>query len=275
MNAPRLVRPLGLEPEDKLVALLEAMEGRLTRAQIWTRVDSDFPEEGDLAKALGPLVASGRLVREKRQGPRGEEFVYGVPGRVDAIAQAVEKVKAAAPAPAPITPKPEEPAMSKKIDAKRQKIRDYFTPEQGFASPSRAAKDLDMRVPALSYYLKEMLDAGELAVIGMNRMRQYGHPKAKPVAMSEATSPAPEKAAKPEKASGRKRSTPRAAAAALLPVPAPQPTAEGGGIAAWAIDDKGTVAINQGANRVVLTREQIAYGVQFLELSQHIWKGAR
>lgn len=287
MSQARQVSPLDRDAEEKLVAVMEAVDGRLPRQQIWQRVCDDFASEEDLAKALGRLVANGRLVRDKRSNPRGgEEFVYGIPGRLDKIAAAVSKVQPPAPAVSAAVaavPQPEKKPMSHPYGTTRQRVLDHFTVDRGWMAIGQLTKALDMEVNAVKYHLRPLIDDGVIKATGATNSRRYAH--------RDVEAPSPPAAERPpaktveQPSTARSRSNKSASRGGPSPnlaefgaeprqtMPVPMPANEPGRIA-WAIEDSGMVAINDGEKTIRLAPADIAYGVDFLEKTQLIWKRA-
>lgn len=98
-TAARQVTPIDREAEDRLAVVLEEASSALSRKEIFARVADDFDDEEDLAKALGRLVADGRLVRSTRpRFNRPDETAYATPKvtRLTAIASAAQQTEIAA-----------------------------------------------------------------------------------------------------------------------------------------------------------------------------------
>jgi hypothetical protein len=271
--------------ETRIVAMCEAIGAGVTRASLWERFSDDFETEGDLAKCLGRLTASGRLYRGARKRPGlSDEFIYSAsPVAADPVARAnpaslksfvdshrepVLPNLAAAPS------KPETPPMSKTSDA-RQRYIDHLASTRTWLAPSEIAKALKVKPELTSYHLNVALEHKQLQAIGHRSTRKFAAlGVALPADPSKAT-PAP--AADPPK---RERSKARETA----PAPAPEPRRDLVPIAAsepldedqvrCAIEDTGLFAINDGKTTIRLMPRAIRKVIGFLELTQHVWKGA-
>lgn len=260
----RAVSPLDREVEDRIVAMLERVATPLPRNQLFARFDDDFESEEDLARVLGRLVANGRLLREKRPSPAGEEFVYRAPNgsRVDAIAAAAAKVTAISPQPAS---SPEETPMAKKPTLDRvEQIVEFLKQEGKWFMPNEIAEALGASRTNTGERLRTLASEKRVQTVGRGRGLYYA---ATGVAARNAEEPKPPRPA-PAKVEARKDDAPQPARRATpnLPTTTPAPDA-----ISWAITDKGHVAINDGKSTIRLSPADIAYGVRFLERSQLLW----
>lgn len=232
--SPRQVSPMDSAFEEKLVAKLEELKAAMPRRQIFVLVEDDIEDEETLAKCLGRLVASGRLLRETRQRPGSteDEFVYGAPTAqraraiaVIAAASAAANKVATAPAAArteeqkPITkavplPQAKEIKMPKGavvVSPKSKPFLDYMTPARGFMGPTAIGAALGETAGNTAYHLKKLLAAKLIQVIGTHSTRKYGALGADPAATSEPTNRAEKGATaasptdRPEKAQRKKK----------------------------------------------------------------------
>jgi hypothetical protein len=169
--------------ETRIVAMCEAIGAGVTRASLWERFSDDFETEGDLAKCLGRLTASGRLYRGARKRPGlSDEFIYSAsPVAADPVARAnpaslksfvdshrepVLPNLAAAPS------KPETPPMSKTSDA-RQRYIDHLASTRTWLAPSEIAKALKVKPELTSYHLNVALEHKQLQAIGHRSTRKF------------------------------------------------------------------------------------------------------
>lgn len=289
MTVARQVSPLDRDADEKLVAILEAVNAPLPRAEIFARVDDDFEDEQACAKALGRLVTSGRIFRASRERPgKGEEFVYSAKpiDRTALIAAVAAKVQAA-PKPKPETPT--EPANEEQPMPKKAKVVDAnqylaaLPAERGWVKPRELAKELGVSREAANSHLRELADDGKL----QRRGSRSGLAYAAPGVAEDATSSAPAKGGKREpkrkkKTGARAVRSPRSERPRNLAefgahpserpqLPAPAPGRER---PICAINDQGALGITKGKDKIALDSDEIAYVVDFLERVQHVWRKA-
>ncbi len=279
------IRRMGVDPESHLLAIVEAAEGALSRAQIYSRVSDDFVDEEDLARCLGRMVADGRLHRSFRQRPGAkDEFVYGT-----SAPALIETIASQATTPQPAASKKEKPSMSKpkrrQIGATRARVVEFVVAGRGWLSPATIASELGLTSATVTYHLSALLRDGAVQATGRNQARRYAANGVAPQAPEPAPVPAPEELVVPEAAPKRRKAKRRARAAEAaparnlaefgapprvqLPAIAKQVTDE----PSCAIEDTGAFALNDGHATIRLTPKGIGKVVRFLELTQHVWKG--
>lgn len=280
MSTPRHVSPLDRPAEDRLIALLEAVEAPLPRREIFGRVDTDFDTEEDLAKALGRLVADGRLHRAMRATRPGkpEEAVYSTKP-INRVAAIAAKAWPSIDLPPQAQPK-EDPVSRNNVAGKtRQRFVDFFTPERGWVSPAEVAKAIKLSKQNVKYHLTAFEEQGVVQASGNTSGRRYAiagipAPLAKepaPKARKVEVEPATEKKRKaPRKPRAVREKSPAANLASFGANPLPAPSMPRSSIT-WAITDQGDVAINDGKNTIKLSAKDIADGVSFLERTQLVW----
>jgi hypothetical protein len=287
--SPRSMSPLDRSIEEKLVATLEAVDGALPRSEIFARVCDDFESEEHLAKSLGRLVASGALYRQKRVRPgAGEEFVYSTKpdARMAAIAAAAQKAEPIPTTAAP--PAAQEPAMPKTRSHDAAAYVELLTNEGRWMGPKEIFKQLGAGRGTALTTLRDLANAKRIQVAGSMRSLRYaalGVPVAGDGSGAKNAELAPAKggeaAPKEKKKTGSRKAKTSRPARNLADFGAPQKPqlpvpvrAVAAGELAWAIDDKGVVAINDGTHTIKLKPADIEYGVGFLERTQLIWKSA-
>jgi DNA-binding transcriptional ArsR family regulator len=267
--------------EDRLIAMLEAVDAPLSRRAIYSRVDEDFDSEEDLARALGRLVASGRLHRAMRPCfNKPDEAVYSTKPVASKVtsAQVTEptfRVTAAKGGPeVQITAAaPKEIPMSKNkvAGAARQRVTAIFTADRGWMSTGEIAAIALMKHPSVKYHLTALEEQGVIQSVGMTSSRRY----AIAGLAAPAAEPVPKKTAPKRKQPGPRKPARNLAEFGATPrqvqLPVAAPAAASNGRIAWAITDQGEVAINDGANTIQLRPEDIEYGISFLERTQLVW----
>lgn len=290
MNAASQARQvrMGTDPYASLLKILENSPP-LTRGQVYALLSDDFADEADCAKALGRMVADGRLHRSGSSG----NFLYSarpsdaLDSRIETIAKAAVKVHE------PIATNgggiQTEDAMprTKAAGKTREKFIELMNPERGWISPAAAAKSCGTTPSTASYHLNALAAQGALQVRGYAQARRFA---ALGVAVAPCEEQRPEEGGSAEP-SRKKKTGARAARAPRSAPPrnlanfgAPEkapiatlPVATGTGVTEnprCAIEDTGLFAINDGANTIRLGRKGIAKVIDFLTLTQHVWKGA-
>lgn len=180
----------------------------------------------------------------------------------------------------------QEPARSAnhpKSSVLRAKVLEHLNSAGRFLSRPEVASAMKRSGVAVGYHLRDLLEEGLIQAIGRTNSRRYG---AVGVAAPADGSPAPvTKRAAPAKAKKRSKAKAKPVRAANLgeigAAPKPQLPAlaepRGPGVTenpTCAIEDSGLFAINDGTTTIRLGRKGIAKVVRFLELTQHVWKGA-
>jgi hypothetical protein len=282
--------PKQLSPEDRLVAILHAVGAPLPRTEIYARVDGEYDSEADLAKVLGPLVASGRLLRSKNTR---EQFVYqAAPGdraatiATTAIASAPERLQTSTPsldlhqpesdaAPPPRAPRRKETRMRAGSPLRLQ-IAEFMTPDRGWLKPLEIAQAIGEDLTAVKHQLHNLLAAKELQVQGKSRNRRYASTTLPPPATRAETpthEPSAPKRARNLAEFGAPPGRPN------YPAPLPAPPRPSHNVAnesqvTCALEDSGLFAITDGNVTIRMSPSAIRKTVKFLELTQHVWQKA-
>lgn len=254
--------------EERLVAICADAGGGLTRGSIWERFSDDFETEGDLAKCLGRMVACGDLVRGTRKTPGAlDQFVYSAPKSADIPAPTSE--------PGPVTPasRASEIPMSR-TTTKRQQYIEHLKQSGTWQGPTEVARAVKQSVGNASYHLNAAAATGALQVTGVGNQRRFA-------ALGVALSARPSRA---EPTPNEQKA--RAPKPAQKPGPEPRPATQmvpldlsGERVAddadlRCAIEDTGLFAINDGKTTIRLTPRSVHKVINFLTLTQHVWKGA-
>lgn len=246
--------------EDRLVAIVAAVNSPLPRREIFNRVDDDFDDEEDLAKTLGRMCADGRLVKTMRaRFNKPDEAVYATPAgaRLAAIAAAAghvaqaandgrEHLRVIAPEDPPSTP----PAPDKENDMGRKSnaeileaVKDVILGAREPLSSGEIAKCAGVGAPAAKRALKALAAEGLAQASGKGRAARWAH--------------------------GTPASVPAAPSAAVVPRKAPV-AAKG---ATYAVESTGAVAISVDKQEVRIEPGDVAALYAFLGITEPIWKG--
>lgn len=236
--------------EEKLTAVLAAAGGGLTRVALFDRLDDVFETEGDLAKALGPMVADGRLLRSSRPRPgKADEFVYTV----------AKNEHTAAIATAPKS----TPAAARERKHSGELAAAVLAALRGASEPLKSAaiaEVLQVHVSNVVTALAKLEARGDAERQGAGRSTLWQ--------AARRVTPPPEPKLEPPA-----EPTPAPEPEPLRTLPAPVAAAEACSEPRCAIEDTGLFAINDGKATIRLTPKAIHKVVGFLELTQHVWKG--